>query len=189
MNKLLKNSFLSLILLTTTLQTLPTPCEWRFILWPFGTPQQQEISDQAPAGITEDDYIAQFISNMNGQSCVIPLNEMQEMVAAIRQNLYSIDSRDKDLANQIMRAVLCNQVKTGTKKDMLTLAREEGHHYTQEEYETIPTSYENNVRVRLENIPHNLNGPAIAQYYGEERKAALRRDYKQRNGYRRNNHR
>jgi hypothetical protein len=189
MNKLLKKSTLSIILLTTTFQTIPTPCEWHFILWPFGTSQQQENSDQAPVGVTENDYIAQFISDMNGQSCVIPLNEMQEMITAIRQNLRNIDSRDKDLANQIIRAVACNQAKMGTKKDMLILAREEGHHYTQEEYETIPASYENNVRVRLESIPHNLNGLAIAQYYGEERKAALRRDYQQRNGYRRNNYR
>jgi hypothetical protein len=187
MNKLLKNSSLTLILLTTTLQTIPTPCDLRiFIPWFWSNPQPQENPDQAPAGVTEDDYIAQFHSDMNGQSCIIPLNEMQEMEAAIRQELRNIDLRDKDLTNQIIRSVLCNQVKIGTERDMNVLSQYKsgGFRYTRKEFETIPTSYENNIRVRLESIPHNLNGAAVAQYFGEARKNSLRNDYKKRNNHR-----
>ncbi len=182
MNKLLKNSSFTLILLTTTLQTTPSPFDWVFFAWFFGSSQQQESPDQVPAGVTEDDYVAQFRSDMNGQSCVIPLNEMQEMEAAIKQELRNIDLRDKDLANQIIRSAICNQVKTGTARDLNALKRE-GFYITADDYTKISSSNENNIIARLGRMPH-LNGAAIAQYFGETRKNSLRSSLINRTTYR-----
>lgn len=188
MNKLLKITTLSVILFTTTLQTTPAPFDWVFVAWLFGNPQQQpqKNPDQAPAGVTADDYIAQFRSDLNGQSCVIPWDEVNEMERTLRQELRNVDLRDKDLVNQIIRSILCNQVNIGTQRDMNILSEYEtgNFFYESEEFKTIPTSYENNIRVRLESIPHNLNGAAIAQYFGEARKNSLRIDYRKRNNRR-----
>jgi hypothetical protein len=173
MNKLLKNTTLSVVLLTTTFQTIPSPFDWIFVAWFFGSSQQQqENPDQAPAGVTTDSYIAQFRSDLNGQSSVIPLNEMQEMEAAIRQELRNVDLRNKDNVNQIIRSVVCNQVKIGTIRDLDALKRE-GFYITADDYTKISSSNESNMFARLERMPH-LNGAAIAQYFGETRKHSLR---------------
>ncbi len=113
----------------------------------------------------------------------LSLNEMQEMETAIRKELRNIDLRDKDLANQTIRSILCSQVKTGTKQDMEALTCEEGFYYTRKQYETIPTSYENNMIARLGRMPH-LNGEALAEYFGEARKNSLRHELINRNTYR-----
>jgi hypothetical protein len=179
MNKLLKNSSLALILLATTFQTIPTPFDWHIIIsWFSWNQQPQENPDQAPAGVTIDNYVAQFYSDMNGRSCIIPLDEMQEMEIAIRKELLirNIDLRNEDLVNQEIRSVLCGQLKTGIRRDMRALAREKNYRFTQEEFETIPNSYENNLIARLGRMPH-LNGEAIAEYYGIARKNSLERDY------------
>jgi hypothetical protein len=182
MNTLLKNSSLTLILLTTTFQNTPSPFDWLFAAWRFCSSQQQENTGQAPAGVTADDYIAQFRSDINGQSTVIPWNEMQEMEAAIRKELRTIDLRDKNLANNIIRSVLCNQVKTGTIRDLDAL-KEEGFYITSDEYTRISSSNENNIIARLGRMSH-LNGSAIAQYYGETRKHSLRNSLINRTSYR-----
>ncbi len=182
MNTLLKNGSLALILLTATFQNTPSPFDWLFAAWRFCSSQPQENSDQAPANVTIDNYIAQFRSDMNGQSIVIPWDEMQEMEAAIRKELRSIDLRDKNLANNIIRSVLCNQVKTGTIRDLDAL-KKEGFYITSDDYAKISSSNENNIIARLGRMPH-LNGSAIAQYYGETRKHSLRNSLINRTSYR-----
>jgi hypothetical protein len=194
MIKTFKQCTIALILLTTTSQILPVltpgntnnpPSYWQIVINLFWrNPQQpQENQDQAPAGVTENAYIAQLRSDVNGQSCIIPWDEMNEIEKTIRKELRNIDLCDTDKANQIIRSALCNQVPTGTKRDMITLAHEEGCYYTQKEYETIPTSYENNIIARLGRMPH-LNGEAIAEYYGEARKNSLRSISRNRTTYR-----
>jgi hypothetical protein len=185
-NKLLKNSSLALILLITTFQIKPNnpPSYWQiFITFFYENPQQQENPNQAPAGVTEDHYIAQFYSDMNGRSCIIPLHEMQEMETAIRQELRNIDLRDKDEANRIIRKVLRNQGKIGSKRDLYDLEHREGFYVSTEEYETIPNSYKKNISARLNRMRH-LNGEALAQYYGETRKESIRNGLKSRTSYR-----
>jgi hypothetical protein len=190
MKKQLQISTLAATLLITTCQAIPNnpPSYWQiFITFVYGDQQPQGNGDLAPTGVTEDDYIAQFRSDMNGRDHrygpIIPLNEMQEMETAIKSNLRNIDLRDKDIANQIIRSILIEQVKKGTQRDLDALARE-GFYTTREECRAISTSYENNIRVRLESIPHNLNGAAIAQYFGNERKNSLRNYFMNRNTYR-----
>lgn len=175
MNKLLKNSSFTLILLTTTFQTIPNnpPSYWQmFITFVWDNPQQQESYDQAPAGVTADDYITQFRSDLNGQSCMIPLNEMHEMEATIKNELRNTDLRNKNNVNEIICSVLCNQVRIGTIRDLNALQRE-GVYITSDDYAKISSSNENNIIARLERMPH-LNGAAIAQYFGETRKHSLR---------------
>lgn len=77
---------------------------------------------------------------------------------------------------------MCNQVKTGTAKDLNMLASE-GFYITRKEYQTIPNAYENNMIARLGKMPH-LNGEAIAQYFGEMRKESIRNSLKNRTTYR-----
>lgn len=195
-----KNIFLALILFTTTTQTLPiltpqrsgnnpvnSPTYWQiFITLIYGNPQPQENPDQAPIGVSVDNYIAQVRSDLNGQTSryapLIPLNEMQEIEAAMKINLCSTDT--KDIANNKIRSILIAQVGKGTLKDLYELANKERFYVSEEEYITIPASYENNARVTLEKTPHNLNGEAIAPYYGENRKNSVRHDLMNRNNYR-----
>lgn len=180
MNKLLKNSSLALILLTTTLQTIPTPFDWHIIIsWFSWNQQPQENSDQAPAGVTIDDYITQFHSDLRG---LIPSHDMQEMDTSIRAELCNINLRDKDKANQIMRSIIGNQVRIGTKRDLDALEHIESFYITSHEKVTISNSYEQNVFARLNRMPH-LNGEAIAQYFGETRKESIRNSLRNRTVY------
>ncbi|HEX4069342.1 MAG TPA: hypothetical protein VHX42_04545 [Candidatus Babeliales bacterium] len=184
MNKVLKTTTLATILLTTTSQVIPTPFpSWQILIsWFSYNPQPQENPDQAPAGVTIDNYIAQFRSDLNGQYCIISWEEMNEMEKALQQELRNLDIRDKDLVNQTIRSVLCNQVKIGTIRDLNAL-KHEGFYIAQKEYETIPTAYENNMIARLGQMRH-LNGQAIAQYFGETRKTSIRNSLKNRTSYR-----
>jgi hypothetical protein len=181
MNKLLKNSSLALILLITTFQIKPNnpPSYWQiFITWIPWNQQPQENPNEAPAGVTIDDYITQFHSDLRD---LIPSRDMQEMETNIRAELYNINLRDKDKANQIMRSIIGNQVRIGTNRDLDAL-RGEGFYITPNEKVTIPNSYEQNVFARLNRMPH-LNGEAIAQYFGETRKESIRNSLRNRTSY------
>ena len=145
------------------------------ITWFFGNSYQpHNNSDQAPVDVTAQDYINQFRCDLNGPAThqnrkpVIPWHEVDEMEAVIREELRNINLRDRDMANQIIRSVLLNQVKTETVLDLNQL-RQEGLYISPEEYQSIPNSHECNILARLNRAPH-LNGESIAQYFGENRK-------------------
>lgn len=185
MNKLFKAHTLAICLLVTsahvTCSTVPNnpPSYWQVLITFFSgnQPEQQNSSDQAPDGVTVQDYIAQFRADLNGTAQynrmpVIPWHEVDEMAATIEQELYHTDLRNQDKTNQRIRAVICNHVKGKTILYLNQLERD-GFYITPEECQSIAKSHENNIRVRLESIPH-LNGESIAQYFGESHKNKIR---------------
>lgn len=181
MNKLSKTTVLALCLLATSTQT--TQCVssgWQvFITFLFGDsqPQSQNSSDQAPAGVTVEDYITQFRYDLNGsvdqnRNPVIPWDEVKEMEATIKEELRFTNLRDKETVNNKIRSILLNHVKTKTISDLKQLTHD-GFYLTSDDYTRISNSNENNMLARLSQIPH-LNGEAIAQYFGAARKNTLR---------------
>lgn len=185
MNKLFKANTLTICLLATTVQVIQgdmpnNPLSYWQVLITFfsgNQPKQQNNSNQAPAGVTAQDYTAQFRIDLNGaapynSTPVIPWHEVNEMIAIIEHELRFADLRNIDKVNQIILSVLPPFVKTKTKGDLDELPQK-GIYPTAKDYATIPNSNEYNLLARLNRIPH-LNGEAIAQYFGERRKNSTR---------------
>jgi hypothetical protein len=192
MNKSPKVAFLALALLATinhitqcySPDNPPSTLQVIFTFF-FGQsqPQPQNNPDQAPAGVTTQDYLTQFRYDLNGttdtrKEAIIPWHEVQKMEEAIKKELGLIDLRDRNKVNEAIRSVLLNQVKTETIAD-IRKAEAKGYVTTPEDYQVIPNTHEYDMIARLGRAPH-LNGESIAQYFGEARKQATRKALRER---------
>lgn len=194
-NKLFKANTLALCLLATSGQIIlgdtpnNPPSYWQIAITFFFGNQEQPHNDsnQAPAGITAQDYINQLRSDLNGSTNhnrlpVIPWTEVSEIEQTLKEELRFVDLRNSDMVNNKIYSVLADHVKTKTVTDLNELAQE-GFWITAQDYQIIPNSNECNMFARLERMPH-LNGEAIAQYFGEHRKNSTRQSVINRNNNR-----
>ena len=191
MNKPFKTTILALCLFATHAQMVQCSSGnnslsyWQIVVNSFSCDSQpqsqsQDNPEQAPAGVTVQDYINQFRCDLNGpenqnRNPIIPWSEVEEMEAAIRKELHSTANiRDTEIVNNKIRSIVVNHVKTKTFSDLQELLRvREGYNVTNQDCRIISESNESNMIARLGQMPH-LNGEAIAQYFGAARKNSLR---------------
>jgi hypothetical protein len=169
MNTLPKNHILILFLLTTSVQVItcsPNDANglWQVIVNIFYSNPAKQPQDQLPAGITVDDYLAQWRFDLNGAYYPnkVPLIPWQDIFAienVAKTELHNIDLRNKDYANQIIGSVMKNYVESQ--------AKTEARKYTSDEdlINRTSSAIGNSFATRLEHTP-NRDGHALHQFFG-----------------------
>ena len=177
-----KSNKKNLLILSLFLTAHPTICDQNndqsffaaLMQFVFGNQQhqpQKQQNEQAPEGVTVDDYITQLRYDLNGayhpnKTPVIPWKEIDAIEQSARVQLRNTNLRDRDRVNQKIGSVLIDHVEKQTILTLDSLARQ-GYQLNVAEQRAIRESMGRNIATRLEEIPH-LNGEALHQFFGQE---------------------
>ncbi len=162
----------ALLLVTSTQLVKSSPNDnnglWRVIIEIFyGKPpvEPQQSQEQAPAGVTVDDYLIQWRFDLNGalnpnRTPLIPWQDIFAIEDAAKVELQKVDLRKKDYVNQIMGSIMKNHVESQAKR--------EARKYTtdQDVINRTSSAIGNSFATRLEQTP-NRDGHALHQFFGK----------------------